>query len=119
MNATEMRLADEPFEKIKSGEKTVEIRLYDEKRKQIKVGDKIIFYRLNDNTDFKSATVIDLHHYKSFKELFSSELFSMTGCGLMSVDEATQSMYKYYTQEQEKTFGVLGIEIKLCEQGGK
>lgn len=43
----------------------------------------------------------------------------MTGCGLMSVDEATQSMYKYYTQEQEKTFGVLGIEIKLCEQGGK
>ena len=117
MNATEMRLADEPFEKIKSGEKTVEIRLYDEKR--INVGDKIIFYRLNDNTDFISATVIDLHHYKSFKELFSSELFSMTGCGLMSVDEATQSMYKYYTQEQEKTFGVLGIEIKLCEQGGK
>ena len=65
MNATEMRLADEPFEKIKSGEKTVEIRLYDEKRKQIKVGDKIIFYRLNDNTDFISATVIDLAKYPS------------------------------------------------------
>lgn len=112
----EMRLADEPFEMIKCGEKTVEIRLFDEKRRQIKTGDKIIFYRLNDNIDFVSATVIDLHHYKSFKELFSSELFSKTGCGEMSVDEATQSMYKYYTQEQEKTFGVLGIEINLCEQ---
>lgn len=35
------------------------------------------------------------------------------------LNESTHSMYKYYTQEQEKTFGVLGIEIKLCEQGGK
>ena len=89
----EMRLADEPFEKIKGGEKTVEIRLYDEKRKQIKVGDKIIFYRLNDNTDFISAMVIDLHHYKSFKELFSSELFSISGFGVLSGNEATHSMY--------------------------
>ena len=43
----------------------------------------------------------------------------MTGFGDMSGNEATHSMYKYYTQEQEKTFGVLGIEIKRCEQGGK
>ncbi len=110
----EMRLADEPFEKIKSGEKTVEIRLYDKKRQQIKVGDKIVFSRLSGNTDNIAVSVIDLHHYRTFKELFSSELFSKTGCGDMSVDEATQSMYKYYSTEQEKAFGVLGIEIKLC-----
>lgn len=111
----EMRLADEPFEMIKSEEKTVEIRLSDKKRQRIMVGDKIVFSRLSGNTDSISVTVIDLHHYKCFKELFSSELFSKTGCGDMSVDEATQSMYKYYSTEQEKTFGVLGIEIKLCD----
>jgi len=32
----EMRLHNEPFQKIKSGTKTVELRLYDEKRRQIK-----------------------------------------------------------------------------------
>ncbi len=44
-SAIEMHLADEPFEKIKSGEKTVEIRLYDEKRKAIKIGNGIVFYK--------------------------------------------------------------------------
>ena len=111
----EMRLADEPFELIKCGEKTVEIRLFDEKRQQIKVGDKITFSHLSSNLDSITVTVIDLHHYKCFKELFSSELFSKTGCGDMSVDEATQSMYKSYSEEQEKAFGVLAIEIQLCD----
>lgn len=98
----EMRLADEPFELIKRGEKTIEIRLFDEKCQRIKVSDKIVFLRLSGNIDRTAVTVIDLHHYRCFKELFSSELFSKTGCGDMSVDEATQSMYKYYTTKQEK-----------------
>lgn len=41
----EMRLADAPFDMIKSGKKTVEVRLNDEKRRQICVGDIIIFRR--------------------------------------------------------------------------
>ena len=36
-----MKLHASPFEKIKSGEKTIELRLFDEKRRQIKVGDTI------------------------------------------------------------------------------
>jgi len=35
----ELRLHNEPFEKIKSGAKTIEMRLYDEKRKLIKEND--------------------------------------------------------------------------------
>ena len=38
----EMRLNNEPFNKIKEGTKTVELRLLDEKRKTLRVGDKII-----------------------------------------------------------------------------
>lgn len=115
INILNMRLADEPFEKIKSGEKTVEIRLCDEKRQQIKVGDKIKFSRLSDNIESIMVTVLGLHHFNCFQELFSSELFSKTGSGDMSAIEATQSMYKYYSKEQEKDFGVLGIEIELCD----
>ncbi len=109
--AMQMRLADEPFDKIKSGAKTVEIRLYDEKRQQIKVGDKIIFCRLSDKTDSVTATVKALHRFDTFKELFSSELFPKTGCGNLTIEQATESMYKYYTKEQEQQYGVIGIEI--------
>ncbi|MBQ0126139.1 MAG: DUF402 domain-containing protein, partial [Clostridiales bacterium] len=38
-----MNLQKEPFESIKSGEKTVEVRLYDEKRRAVHVGDEIDF----------------------------------------------------------------------------
>lgn len=38
-----MQLNPAPFEKIKSGAKTIELRLNDEKRRRIKTGDKIEF----------------------------------------------------------------------------
>lgn len=109
--SVEMRLADEPFDKIKSGEKTVEVRLYDEKRRQIKVGDKIVFYRLNGGTERISATVVALYRFKSFEELFLSELYPKTGSGNMTPHDAAESMYNYYSKEQENLYGVLGIEI--------
>lgn len=98
-DAIEMCLADEPYEKIKSGEKTVEIRLYDEKRKMIKVGDAITFYRKNYRDEWITAAVVSLRRFDSFKALFESTLFPLTGCGSMTVDEATDSMYRYYTRE--------------------
>lgn len=111
-DAMEMRLADEPFEKIESGEKTVEIRLYDEKRKNIKVGDNIVFYRGDSRDEWIATTVLALHRFGSFAELFASEFFPKTGCGDMTPDNAAESMYRYYTREQEKEFGVLAIEVK-------
>lgn len=110
--AIEMHLADEPFEKMKSGEKTVEIRLYDEKRKKIKVGDTIMFYRACDCGEWITATVVSLHRFRNFRELFFSDLLPKTGCGDMTLDEAADSMYRYYTPEQEQEFGVLAIEVK-------
>lgn len=38
----QMRLRREPFEKIRSGEKTIELRLFDEKRQKLKVDDEIV-----------------------------------------------------------------------------
>ena len=109
----EMHLADEPFKKIKRGEKTVEVRLYDEKRKQIKVGDTIEFSCLTDNSDCITTTITALHRFDTFRELFSSALFPKTGVGTMSQDEVTKYMYKFYTKEQEQTCGVIGIDLRI------
>ena len=114
-NMFDMRLADEPFEKIGREEKTIEIRLCDEKRKKIKEGDKIVFHRLSDESNVIIADVKTLHRFNTFQELFSSDLFSKTGCGELSKESAAESMYKYYSKEQEREFGVLGIEISVDE----
>lgn len=108
----EMNLAGEPFEMIKCGIKTVEIRLYDEKRRQIKIGDKITFYRSGDKPDSITATVEALYRFDSFKEVFLSELFPNTGCGNLTVEEAVESMYRYYTKQQERQYGVLCIGLQ-------
>lgn len=112
-DAIEMRLADEPFGKIANGEKTVEIRLYDEKRRAIVVGDTIIFYRSNSREARIIATVVGLNRFDSFIDLFRSKLYAKTGCGDLTPEESANSMYAYYTQEQEQKYGVLGIEIKI------
>lgn len=110
-NIYNMRLTDEPFEKIGREEKTIEIRLYDDKRKKIKVGDQIVFRLLSDESNVIITVVKALHRFNTFQELFSSDLFSKTGCCELSIDSATEYMYKFYSKEQEKEFGVLGIEI--------
>lgn len=113
INVFDMRLAAEPFDKIGREEKTVEIRLYDEKRKAIKVGDQIVFHHLSDESNVIIANVKALHRFNTFQELFSSDLFSKTGCDELSIDSAAEYMHKFYSKEQEKEFGVLGIEISV------
>ncbi len=111
-DAIEMHLADEPFNKIKNGEKTIEIRLYDEKRQAITIGSDIIFYKGETIDEWITATVIGLYRFDSFNDIFQSNLFVKTGCNNMTPQVAAESMYNYYTKEQERQYGVLAIEIK-------
>ena len=46
-----MKLNPSPFEKIRTGSKTIELRLYDEKRRAISVGDTITFVNTEDAND--------------------------------------------------------------------
>lgn len=113
MNKFEMRLEEESFKKIRSGEKTLEVRLFDDKRKNIKAGDIIIFYNQSRENESVTAEVLALHTFKTFKELFSSGLMQAAGFGGLSADAAAEYMYKFYSIEQEKRFGVLAIEIRI------
>lgn len=107
-----MKLQKKPFDAILKGKKNIEIRLNDEKIQQIQVGDKIIF-KLDDSDEKElKATVVALHHSDSFVSLFKQiSLYDCGFAGETNVDEAINSMRKYYSQEQEKKYGVVGIEL--------
>ncbi|MBO5328529.1 MAG: ASCH domain-containing protein [Clostridia bacterium] len=108
----QMQLSEKPFLQIKNGEKTVEVRLLDDKRKTLKVGDRISFTN-RETGDIINAKVVALHNFSSFEKLFCGERFKKCGFNNYTCEEAVKEMYNYYSPEEEKRLGVLGIEIKL------
>ena len=103
-----MKLNESPFERIKNGTKTIEFRLYDEKRRIIKVGDQIEFSKLPNLQEKILVDVLGLYREDTFENLFR-KLYTDEE----EIIRKTKSMYKYYSPEKEKEYGVLGIKIKL------
>ena len=111
INVYKMKLYSAPFEMIKSGEKTIELRLFDEKRQQVKVGDKILFTNIA-NGETLNTTVLKLHRFDSFKELYKSLPLLQCGYTRENIDKATPSdMEQYYSVEEQNKYGVVGIEL--------
>ena len=106
-----MNLNSEPFELIKNGSKTIELRLNDEKRRLLNVGDEILF--TNRDTNEKLLTdIIELHKYDGFKSLYKN--FDKISLGYREDEISDPSdMNKYYSEEDEEKYGVVGIELKL------
>ena len=98
-----MKLRPEPFAAIRLGEKTVELRLFDEKRQQIAEGDTITF---RCEEDALSVRVLALHRFPNFAALFAAMPHTMLGM------DDPKEMERYYTQEEQLRYGVLGIEIE-------
>lgn len=109
-----MKLKPFPFEMIKSGHKTIELRLYDEKRQKIKESDVIVFTN-TDTGEKLTGTVIKLHRFATFDELYKSLPLLKCGYTTDTIDSATpDDMNQYYSVEEQSKFGVVGIE--LCMQ---
>ena len=98
-----MKLQAAPFEKIKLEQKTIEMRLYDEKRRQIAVGDTVTFRCEEEEL---TVRVIALHRFPDFAALYAALPHSKLG----STDP--KDMERYYSQEEQRKYGVLGIEIE-------
>lgn len=109
-----MKLLEGPFEKIKSGQKTIEIRLYDEKRQQIRVGDSIEFSKSSNLDEKIVVEVMNLYRHPSFRSLVDN--FGLEYYGYAPdypIEDFIESIYTIYTKEEEEKYGVLGIEIKM------
>ena len=107
-----MKLQEDPFERIKSGTKTVEFRLYDEKRQTIQIGDEIEFSKLPELQEKLLVKVIDLYKEESFEKLFKKVF---VGEDKEKIIEKAKSMKRFYTPEQEKEYGVVGIKIEIIK----
>lgn len=107
-----MKLQEDPFERIKNGTKTVEFRLYYEKRRTIQIGDEIEFSKLPELQEKLLVKVIDLYKEESFEKLFKKVF---VGEDKEKIIEKAKSMNRFYTPEQEKEYGVVGIKIEIIK----
>lgn len=107
-----MKLKEDPFERMKNGTKTIEFRLYDEKRRKIKVGDEIEFFKLPKLQERILVRVKNLYRGDSFKNLFKIIFPDKDN---KEINNKTEEMLKYHTHEQEKEYGVIGIEIEIID----
>jgi ASC-1-like (ASCH) protein len=57
-----------------------------------------------------SVMVVGLHRYDTFKELFLSH--DPQAFGGVSVAQLLDQIYEFYTPEDERAYGVVGIQIK-------
>jgi ASC-1-like (ASCH) protein len=106
----QMRLQCRSFENIKSGKKTDELRLNDEKRRLIRETDRIEFTNISNSKEKLTTEVTYLKTYPTFKELFVGVRDSYIN---WNEEEFLQSMYEYYTTEDEVKYGALEIGIKV------
>ena len=114
MKLHQMKLNPTPYAMIKSGQKTIELRLFDEKRRLIQEGDVILFTN-NQTGESLRVTVIRLHRFDSFAELYRS--LPLLRCGYTTEDILMASpadMDAYYSADQQEKYGVVGIELSRC-----
>ncbi len=106
-----MNLVPSAFKKIKDGSKTIELRLNDEKRQRINVEDTVVF-NCSSTKDIITAQVSGLHQFSDFKELYNALPLEKCGYTVAELDTAHYTdMEQYYTKEQIKKYGALGIEL--------
>lgn len=106
-----MNLVPSAFKNIADGSKTIELRLNDEKRKRINVEDTVVF-NYTSSKDIISAQVVRLHKFSDFEELYKALPLEKCGYTVAELDTAHYTdMEQYYTKEQIKKYGALGIEL--------
>lgn len=103
----EMRLQPGPFERIRSGEKTIEYRLFDEKRQTIRIGDEIAFTNRANNQSMH-AEIITLERFVTFAEAAQKHGYDPT--------QFNTAMRAHYSLAEEQRYGVLAIHLRLRKQ---
>ena len=109
-----MHLDPQAFAAMEDERKTIELRLYDKKRRRIQAGDVIRFESTDDETDVLFARVTGMRFFASFDELYAA--LPLIACGYAPEELAAASprdMDKYYAPEDQKKWGVVGIELSF------
>ncbi|MEN9338544.1 MAG: hypothetical protein RI945_269 [Candidatus Parcubacteria bacterium] len=102
--------AEKNFEKIKSGKKIIESRLFYDERKKFKIGDCLELVNEGDKNEKLLLKIKELIIKDSFEELFKSK--AIKDFGYETIGDALKNVFLYYTKENEKKFGVIGIIVE-------
>ncbi len=113
MTTHQLKLATEPFNAIISGNKTIESRLYDAKRQKIQIGDRIIFTNRDNSEQTVTAEVVGLLRYATFRDLFSHN--NPRKFGGDNVEWLENQISEFYSIEDQKIYGMIGIEFRVCQ----
>jgi ASC-1-like (ASCH) protein len=113
MQEHSLKLATAPFKAIVSGKKTIESRLFDEERQSIQLDDVIVFTNRENPSQTLKVRVVGLLRYKSFAEMFAHNDASKFG-GESSAWLLRQ-VNEFYSEDEQKQYGVIGIEFELID----
>ena len=107
-----LKLNPRYFDYINTGTKRIELRLYDEKRQKINIGDIIIFKKEPNLEITLKVKVVGLLRYNSFEELFKDFNIEVMADKTITKKELLDVLEEFYTKEEQKEYGVLGIRIE-------
>jgi len=108
-----MKLQPKYYDFIINGTKRMEIRLNDEKRQLIKIGDIIKFRKEPELIESFKVKVVGLLKYNSFEDMFKDFEISILSDNSMTKEQLMSVLERFYTKEEQKQYGVLGIRIEL------
>lgn len=98
------------FDLIKYGKKTIEGRLNRGLFKKLQVGDKIEW--IHKNLKF-NVIVTRITPYTSFKQMMKTEGIDKVLPTINDIDSGVKLYRQYFTENDEKSNGVVDIEMKL------
>ncbi|KAL5781168.1 hypothetical protein ACOSP7_006197 [Xanthoceras sorbifolium] len=101
----ELHVQEPFFTQLKDGLKTVEGRCAVGDYNRIRSGALILFNKC------LVLEVQDVHRYASFSEMLNAESLAKVLPGIKTIDEGVQVYRKFYTEEKEKSNGVLAISV--------
>jgi ASC-1-like (ASCH) protein len=100
------------FSYVKNGQKTIEGRLRKEWYRFLKPGDHIIVHRQDDEDDTVEVVVKDVRPYSSIREMLEREPLKRLLPDVDTVEEGLTIYRKFYTEEQEREYGALAVEVE-------
>ncbi|RYG59404.1 MAG: ASCH domain-containing protein [Alphaproteobacteria bacterium] len=106
-----MKLQPKPFEQIVSGTKTIELRLNDPRRQGMRVGEQVLFTKEPENEKSVLTVITERLEYPTFALLAAD--FPPEILGYDRPVSAENARPFYYSEEDERRYGALGLRIEI------
>lgn len=106
--------AEPYFTFLKNGQKTIEGRIKKGWYRFVKSGDHIIVYNEEEN-DLVEVLVKGVRTYSSIQEMLEQEPIKKLLPDIKTIDEGIEVYKRFYTEEQQREFGVVAIEVEIIK----